>query len=719
MKSMPMTTIRNTFVLGILVVGGLAIWGAWNLNSLVQTVDRLAQAATADELPTTDREQIQQALRAVRIQTRWTIAVLLGRVAIAVGLLLFATKLIHHEFVQRQITDRRLREREAHLQAILDSEPECINLIAEDGTLLEMNAAGLEMIEVGSASQVVGQRVDSLVVPEHRREFQSLRERVFRGESGTLEFQIIGLKGGHRWLDTHASPLRDERGRVIALLGVTRDITARKLAGEAMREANAQLSATLDAMPDLLFEVDVTGRIYDFRAPHPELLFLPPQQFLGKRMRDVLPADAAQIIDSAIQDANAKGLHRGSTYSLDLPQGRTWFELSIARKGPGLGTDSHFVLLAREITQRKQAEAALRNSEAMLELVLDSIPQGVFWKDRHSVYLGANHVARLAMGLTERHSVIGLTDFDVPHFRHEQAEFFVGKDREVMGSNQPQYAIIETMTQPDGSTIWLETNKIPMHDTTGNVSGILGTWENITASKQAKEELLASRERLAMLSRQLIAAQESERRQVARELHDEIGQVLTAVSLNLHHLKAVCGPEANSELDASLSLVDHAMTQVRDLSLNLRPPMLDLLGLDAAVRSCVEQHRKQTGCEVKLDLQLESRLSSELEITCYRVIQSALTNVARHAHASQVSVEIRENDSGVELTVCDNGIGFDINSVRQRSDQGESFGILAMQERVQLWGGTFHIDSAASGVGTSILAHFPLRTPPPSRGESS
>jgi two-component system sensor histidine kinase UhpB len=195
--------------------------------------------------------------------------------------------------------------------------------------------------------------------------------------------------------------------------------------------------------------------------------------------------------------------------------------------------------------------------------------------------------------------------------------------------------------------------------------------------------------------------------------------VLTAVSLNLHHLKSVCGPEATAELDAGLSLIGHALTQVRNLSLNLRPPMLDLLGLEAAVRSCVEQHRRQTGCDVQLEINLESRLPPELEITCYRVIQSALTNIARHAQASQISVEIREDDFGLELTVRDNGIGLDLDRVRERSGQGECFGILAMQERVQFLGGSFRIDSAATpGTGTTIHAHFPLVTTVAGRSNS-
>lgn len=588
------TATRKTIVLGSLVLGGLAVFGAWNVSSLVESVNRLLPIEAANQMPPFDRDQRQHAIQALHDQAWWIVAVFLASASAIVGFLLAANWLVHREFAQRQLTDKRLREREARLKTILDSEPECVKLVAEDGRVLEMNAAGLQMIEAGSASQVIGHQVEELLAPEYRREFQLLNERVFRGESTTLEYELIGLKGGRRWMETHAAPLRDEQGRVIALLGITRDIT-----------------------------------------------------------------------------------------------------------------------------ERKQAEVALRKSEAVLELVLNSIPQGVFWKDRRSRYLGANRVARNAMGVTESDSVVGMTDFDVPTFRPAQAECFVTTDREVMDSNQPKYAIEEFMTLPNGSTIWLETNKVPMHDTDGNVSGVLGTWEDVTEHKWASEGLRAGHERLAKLSQQLLAAQESERRQVARELHDEIGQMLTAVSLNLRHLKSVCGPDTHSELDAGLGLISHAMTQVRDLSLSLRPPMLDLLGLDAAVRSCVEQHRRQTGCDVQLEINLESRLSPELEITCYRVIQSALTNITRHAQASQISVEIREEDLGLELAVRDNGIGLDLDRFRERSEQGECFGILAMQERVQFLGGSFRIDSAATpGTGTSIHAHFPLATTVAGRSDS-
>jgi len=125
-------------------------------------------------------------------------------------------------------TEFALAESEWKLKTIIEAEPECVKILAADGTLLQMNRAGLEMIEAESDSQVIGHKLTEIVAPQYREAFDNLNERVNRGESGTLEFEIVGLKGGQHWLDTHAVPMRDVSGRITGLLGVTRDITGRK-----------------------------------------------------------------------------------------------------------------------------------------------------------------------------------------------------------------------------------------------------------------------------------------------------------------------------------------------------------------------------------------------------------------------------------------------------------------------------------------------------------
>lgn len=164
-----------------------------------------------------------------------------------------------------------------------------------------------------------------------------------------------------------------------------------------------------------------------------------------------------------------------------------------------------------DITESKRAEVALRTSREMLQGVLNLIPLGVFWKDQRSRYLGCNAVVCRALGFSDPADIAGRTDAEMPSITADQAEFFVGKDREVMDADSPQFHVIEQLTRGDGTTIWLDTNKIPMHDDQGRVIGVLGTWEDITQRKQAEEAIGKYNERLRILhqiDKALIAGEE-------------------------------------------------------------------------------------------------------------------------------------------------------------------------------------------------------------------
>lgn len=212
------------------------------------------------------------------------------------------------------------------------------------------------------------------------------------------------------------------------------------------------------------------------------------------------------------------------------------------------------------------------------------------------------------------------------------------------------------------------------------------------------------------LAGQLIHAQEDERRWVARELHDQVGQSLTIVKLNLDMLRStdnVTG--AKALLDEGRGLVDLALGQVRDLSLLLRPAMLDDLGLEPALQSLLSSHSKRAGYAAMFRTDgWQGRLAPELEILCYRVAQEALTNVSRHAQAKHVWLDVIVRDGRLRMTVRDDGIGFDPEAMRARAVQGKSMGLLNMAERARLGRGEFHMDSAA-GKGTTLTLDVPLQ----------
>lgn len=215
--------------------------------------------------------------------------------------------------------------------------------------------------------------------------------------------------------------------------------------------------------------------------------------------------------------------------------------------------------------------------------------------------------------------------------------------------------------------------------------------------------------RLKTLSNKLVVAQETERRYLARELHDEIGQVLTAVKINLQTIQRLPPDGAiGSTLEESIEIVGQALQQVRDLSLDLRPSLLDDLGLIATLRWYLARQSQRAGFQVTFSAEPEEfRLPAELETVCFRVVQEAVNNVARHASAKTVEVMVVRKPGHLQLCVCDDGIGFDVKAVLDAAARGGSLGMLSMQERVYLLEGRLDIRSNP-GFGTQINIEFPL-----------
>lgn len=224
--------------------------------------------------------------------------------------------------------------------------------------------------------------------------------------------------------------------------------------------------------------------------------------------------------------------------------------------------------------------------------------------------------------------------------------------------------------------------------------------------------------RLQSLSRQLVAAQEDERRRIARELHDEIGQALTALKVNLETMRHQ-PDDWPALLAESIVVTDRTLHQVRDLSLDLRPSLLDDLGLIAALRWYIDRQARRAGWRVNLSSDpLVQRRLPEIETVCFRVVHEALTNVLRHAEATQIWVEVQARDGELRLSIRDDGVGFDVTAARERALAGASLGLLGMQERVELVGGIWEIHSQPGG-GTSIEVRLPVLVDGASETEGS
>ena len=261
----------------------------------------------------------------------------------------------------------------------------------------------------------------------------------------------------------------------------------------------------------------------------------------------------------------------------------------------------------------------------------------------------------------------------------------------------------------DGSTMWVEGDYMCFYDSGGRITGHFGIQRDVTDRTRAAEELEQSREELRALAARLQAIREEERTRIAREIHDELGQALTALKLDLAWLGKQ-SPKSTSTsgefraVDLSITRrIDETMQIVRRIASELRPSVLDQLGLEAAIECLVQETAQRTGIAVTLHIDDFPRLPDEVASHAFRIIQEALTNATRHAKATRVDVSIRRAGAAIVLGVEDNGVGF----TPQALSGVRSLGLVGMRERALACGGTLVI-RGEPGRGTAIAVTIPV-----------
>jgi len=354
------------------------------------------------------------------------------------------------------------------------------------------------------------------------------------------------------------------------------------------------------------------------------------------------------------------------------------------------------VALAAEVERRRRAEEHFRT-------LLETAPDGMVISDATGTITFANAQTEALFGIPRLELVGQSIETLIPeaqrrtHESHRTA--FLREPRlRPMGEGLPLHG-----RRRDGTEFPVEISLSPLR--TQNETLVTAAIRDITARRRAEQTVREYAGRLEGLSRQLLSAQEWERRTIAYELHDEIGQSLTALKLSLGNAR---DQGETAMLDDSVMLVEQLLQQVRELSLGLRPSILDDLGLPAALRWFVDRQGQRAHFIGHVDVDgLDGRFAPEVEIACFRVVQEAVTNVVRHARAQQVVVRARRTDGGIAISVRDDGVGMDVDRARQRALRGVGLGILGMEDRVVLLGGRLEITSTL-GTGTEVAAFVPV-----------
>jgi len=237
---------------------------------------------------------------------------------------------------------------------------------------------------------------------------------------------------------------------------------------------------------------------------------------------------------------------------------------------------------------------------------------------------------------------------------------------------------------------------------------IIVATRDLTNQIQAESLLSQANAELHRLSQQLLSVHEAERSHLARELHDDVAQILTAMSLHMALGHGAPSKPLNESIDTWKGMVREAIEHLRALIENLRPPALDQIGLAAAVGAHIEKVRSTTGMDIRLDVDADlGRLPPAVDLTCFRIVQEAIMNAVKHSGATLVRVRLRRVERNLEVTITDDGKGFNVESTRTRAVRSGSVGLLSMRERALLVGGQFEVASEPGG-GTEVRAILPI-----------
>ena len=517
-------------------------------------------------------------------------------------------------------------------------------------------------------------------------------------------------------LDWHTAEMLATAGVSVAVLVMLvsgllyRQIAQRRAAGRALQYAEARVAAILDSTMDAIITADESLRIVLFNTAAEKMFRWPRGAVLGKPLEILLPertrADHKQhILEFGATAVTSRRMGEQEPL-LGLRSNGEEFPIEASISQLSQGGKCLFTVILRDVTERQHAEDLLAHSEARLRSILDSAMDAIITIDQ-SQHVVLFNAAAEAVFECPRDQAIGapLAWFIPERFRASHAVLVqqfgetgnasrrMGSQRIVMGLRRngeefPLDASISNVSQ-NGEKFYT----VILRDVTERV--------------RSEQALHRSKEELRELASAANSVREQEKSRIARELHDELAQALTALKMDVSWVRERLSGEQGAiteKLNAMQHMLDSTVAATRRISADLRPLMLDDLGLVPAAEWLVQNFRQRTGiaCEFALGVP-ELELRDPHATAVFRILQESLTNIARHAHASLVEVTIDVEDSIVVLMVRDNGHGFEPDSSRKPN----SYGLMGLRERAYLLGGDVRIDSG-EGRGTTIEVRIPL-----------
>jgi PAS domain S-box-containing protein len=597
-----------------------------------------------------------------------------------------------------------VQEETERYRSLVELSPDGI-FISQNTRIVFVNPAAVRIFGASDPGELLGRSPYDVFHPDFHTEIRNRVQQLLAGDlMPMIEERVVRLDGGVTDVEV-TGRLIERTQRTIQV--IVRDITDRKRTEAALRESEERLALAFAGAQEGVWDWNLETGAVVYSARWKEMLGYADDEIephVSAWERLLHPDDLARA-----QEVHDRVVNGGRTYEGEFRlRHKDGHYLHVLSRGLPVRSQPHdrvrrIVGTHLDLTERKRAEAALRESEERLTLAFEGAQEGVWdWNlETDAVVYSPRWKAMLGYGEEEIEPQISAWERLV----HPEDREVADRAHESVAGGAATYEAEFRLRHKAGHYVHVLSRGFPVRRSPGGrVVRIVGTHFDLTRRRQAEAE----RTRTELLAR-LVFAQEDERRRIAREMHDQFGELLTTLDHGLAGLRDSCRdqPELRRRIESLQTVMQQLDRDVEQLVWQLRPTVLDDLGLSAALANYVRAWSARVGIAAELHAAGlgDERLAPQVETALYRIAQEALTNTAKHSRATRVDVILGRRPDAVTLVIEDDGVGFDR---AETADRG--FGLLGMQERAALVGAALEIESAA-GQGTTILVRMTTAVP--------
>jgi len=608
---------------------------------------------------------------------------------------------------------------------LLEGVPEPIAVCTLGGQILAFNEKLLNDLRLRDKRDEVlkGNVFDYIADRDRKRALADFEAAIRKGPIGGKVYSIKRGDGTEISVEISVKVVKDNDQTFV--ISILKDISERLKAEEAIREARDKLEATVQAIPDIMFEVDLEGRIYDYHAPAHGSLYAPPEAFIDKTVSEILPKEAADIILKAIAQTAREGWHVGSSYVLDMPTGKQWFELAIEKKGRVQATRDRFVVLVRDITKRKIAEEALRESEVKFRAAFDQAGSGMGMATLDGTLIKVNDAFCRMLGYKEE-ELIGKTTVA---FTHPDDVAITQRSFQSLAKLEEDVVHYEKRyIKRDGGQAFAFVSVAAIRDAKGNTAYALAQIQDITELKRLEGELKRHSEHLQeLVDEKTKQLQESHRLATIGETATMVGHdlrnPLQAIVNSMYILDKMLGEVPSSPAKGGMSKVhrmiernvDYMNKIVTDLTDFARPlvPNLTNVSLIEVVGDALSDIIIPANIDVQL--KINEALRAKIDpLMMRRVITNLITNaVQAMTRGGDIEIDALERDGRLAINITDTGTGISkevadtlFTPLRSHKSKGMGMGLPVVKRMVEAHNGTITYKTA-KGVGTTFFIEIP------------